>query len=51
MLTLTLEPLKGLWKSLQGITKHYERRMMVRDVYEEIRRYTITMFTDETKKP
>ena len=33
------------------ITKHYERLTMVHEVYEEVRRYTITTFTDETKKP
>jgi hypothetical protein len=31
---------------LRGITKHYERRTMVHEVYEEVRRYTITTFTD-----
>jgi hypothetical protein len=43
---------KGLWKSLRGIKKHYERLTMVHEVYEEVGRYTITTpFTDETKKP
>jgi hypothetical protein len=39
---------KGLWKSLRGITKDYQRLTMV---HEEVRRYTITTFTIETKKP
>ena len=30
---------KGLWKSLRGITKHYERLTVVNEVYEEVRRY------------
>jgi hypothetical protein len=42
---------EGLWKSLRGITKHYERLTMVDEVCEEVRRYTITTFTVETKKP
>ena len=36
---------KGLWKSLRGITKHYERLAMVHEVYEEVPGYTTTTFT------
>ena len=31
--------------------EHYERLTMVHEVYEEVRRYTITTFINETKKP
>jgi hypothetical protein len=36
---------KGQWKSLRGITKHYECLTMVHEVCEEVRRYMTTTFT------
>jgi hypothetical protein len=41
---------KKLWKSLRGVMEHYERLTMVHEVYEEVRRYTITTFIDETSR-
>ena len=36
---------------MEIIARHYEHRTMVHEVYEVVRRYTITTFTDEAKKP